>query len=74
MENTELAALVLAAMAFVAGTVVGRATARTERRRDARAQEREGDRPLRNTRPVPDRTGRRAGAGARTPDTVCSVT
>ncbi|VTU02087.1 unnamed protein product [Gemmataceae bacterium] len=75
MDSTELAALVLAAMAFIAGVVVGRASAVAERRRGgAGTREREGDRPLGLARPAPDRSGRRAGCGVQIPDTVCPVT
>jgi hypothetical protein len=75
MENTELAALVLAAMAFVAGVVVGRASAVTEQRRGgASTRDGEDDSPLLIARPALDRRGRPGAGGVQLPDTVCSVT
>lgn len=73
MDNTELAALLLAAMAFIAGVVVGRATALTERRRGGKPpQEREDGSPREVVGTILDRTGH--GVGGLVRDAACSTT
>lgn len=74
MDNTELAALILAAMAFIAGVIVGRATALTERRRGGKPpHEREDESPREVVRAVLDRSVQsRAGVPLR--DAACSAT